>query len=202
MSQKISKRKIDGPIRNTRPNTTCQYCGKEFHVKPCALKRGRGKYCSKECMSASGSVIKKCEVCKKEFSFKRSHDANGHGRYCSMKCRSIGFDQRGILKGENAPRYIDGKSKTKEYVRQHSHFRRVKIESNGGVYTLDEWRELCEKYGNRCLCCGRNDVQLTVDHIIPVIDGGTNSISNLQPLCKSCNSKKNRKHIDYRIVEA
>lgn len=49
----------------------------------------------------------------------------------------------------------------------------------------------------RCVHCGtdgttdRND--LTVDHIIPVIAGGTNALHNLQTLCRVCNSKKGTK---------
>lgn len=30
-------------------NKTCLICGKNFHVKPYAIKRGRGKYCCKKC---------------------------------------------------------------------------------------------------------------------------------------------------------
>jgi 5-methylcytosine-specific restriction endonuclease McrA len=53
-------------------------------------------------------------------------------------------------------------------------------------------------YGGRCLCCGRNDVTLTVDHIVPLVMGGSNDISNIQPLCRSCNCSKQAKNIDYR----
>lgn len=60
-----------------------------------------------------------------------------------------------------------------------------------------EWLDLCNKYNNRCLCCGEKN-KLTVDHVIPISKGGMNTIDNIQPLCGSCNSKKNNKEIDYR----
>lgn len=78
--------------------------------------------------------------------------------------------------------------------------RRVRKLSNGGTFSSDEWIMLCNKYGNKCLCCERTDVKLTVDHVIPIVKGGRNSIDNIQPLCKSCNSKKGMKIIDYRGV--
>jgi|JI10StandDraft_1071094.scaffolds.fasta_scaffold399207_2 hypothetical protein len=183
---------------------TCTHCKKLFWIKKSALERegtGRGKFCSRECLKLAGSVVKKCEVCGKEFSIKKSHATSTEkpaGRYCSMKCRTVGFDARGILKGENAPRYIDGKSQTKEYVCRKSNERRAQVKTNGGSYTLKEWEDLCVKYNHKCLACGRNDVLLTVDHVIPIKSGGTNHISNIQPLCKSCNCKKSAKHIDYR----
>lgn len=71
----------------------------------------------------------------------------------------------------------------------------------GGSFTHGEWRALCEHYGNRCLCCGRSDVALTVDHIVPLSLGGRNDTSNLQPLCLICNLRKARKTIDYRNQE-
>jgi 5-methylcytosine-specific restriction endonuclease McrA len=79
-----------------------------------------------------------------------------------------------------------------------THKRLSRIKGSGGVITAKEWRELCEKYGNKCLCCGRDDVKLTLDHVIPIAMGGLNVISNAQPLCQSCNSKKWKNHIDYR----
>lgn len=63
----------------------------------------------------------------------------------------------------------------------------------------EEWAQVLEKYGNKCLACGRSDVRITMDHVLPLCKGGLNVIENVQPLCKSCNSKKNTKHIDYRL---
>lgn len=33
---------------------------------------------------------------------------------------------------------------------------------------------------------------VTVDHIVPVIDGGSNALSNLRPAHRRCNSRRNR----------
>jgi 5-methylcytosine-specific restriction endonuclease McrA len=67
-----------------------------------------------------------------------------------------------------------------------------------GNFTEAEWLSLVEKYEHKCLRCGRDDVKLTHDHVIPLSLGGSNSIDNIQPLCYSCNSSKSAKHIDYR----
>ncbi len=76
--------------------------------------------------------------------------------------------------------------------------RRVAKVNNGGTILASEWRALKEFYGNKCLCCGRTDATLTLDHVIPISKGGTHTIDNAQPLCGSCNSSKHTKIIDYR----
>lgn len=79
-----------------------------------------------------------------------------------------------------------------------SHRRRARKTNAGGNYTAAEWKSMIDHYDNKCLCCGRDDVKLTADHVIPVIKGGTSSIDNIQPLCQSCNSRKHDKTTDYR----
>jgi 5-methylcytosine-specific restriction endonuclease McrA len=81
--------------------------------------------------------------------------------------------------------------------------RRFRLEENGGNFTHEEWAALKRKYGNKCLCCGRQEpeIKLAVDHILPVSLGGSNNIENIQPLCTSCNSKKHTKNVDYRPKE-
>lgn len=71
-----------------------------------------------------------------------------------------------------------------------------------GSHTSDEWLAILEYYNHSCVACGSND-SLSKDHVIPVTWKGTSdSYRNLQPLCRSCNSKKgNRNAIDYRPYE-
>lgn len=52
-----------------------------------------------------------------------------------------------------------------------------------------EWINLCEKFNNKCAYCWK-ETKLTIDHIIPISKWGWNNIENIQPLCKSCNSRK------------
>jgi 5-methylcytosine-specific restriction protein A len=70
----------------------------------------------------------------------------------------------------------------------------------GGNFTQAEWNELCAHYGQRCLRCHRTaqEIKLTADHVIPLSRGGSNEISNIQPLCRPCNSAKGTKIMDFR----
>lgn len=40
-----------------------------------------------------------------------------------------------------------------------------------------------------CVLCGAKD-KLSIDHKVPVIKGGANSVNNVQILCMPCNLKK------------
>jgi hypothetical protein len=67
-------------------------------------------------------------------------------------------------------------------------------------FTESEILALLEKSNYCCLSCGRSfDVcVLSADHVVPLAGGGSNTIDNIQILCKYCNSKKHVKIIDYR----
>lgn len=89
------------------------------------------------------------------------------------------------------------KRKQIAYSMRAIHARRARKQNQGGSYTAQEWRELCQKYDHRCLCCGKVK-RLTPDHVVPLSKGGSNDISNIQPLCLPCNLRKASKTIDYR----
>lgn len=67
-----------------------------------------------------------------------------------------------------------------------------------GKHTAEEWKEMLEFFGE-CVKCGSKE-RLCKDHIVPLYQGGSDGIDNLEPLCMSCNSAKGPDDTDYRQV--
>ena len=55
--------------------------------------------------------------------------------------------------------------------------------------TAEEWQEILRSFSFKCGICKKRKV-LEMDHIIPLSKGGVHLASNIQPLCRSCNSSK------------
>lgn len=91
----------------------------------------------------------------------------------------------------------DWRPKNRKKVQVYNQSHRARLLASPGKFTSEEWNALCAQYEYKCLCC-RSAAKLTIDHIVPLILGGVNTIDNLQPLCKPCNSRKGIKVIDYR----
>lgn len=79
--------------------------------------------------------------------------------------------------------------------------RAMRMQLAPGSHTKQEWRQVMQRDGWKCLRCGLTK-RLTKDHIVPIAKGGSNDASNLQTLCRQCNSAKGAKHIDYRAKHA
>ena len=103
------------------------------------------------------------------------------------------------MNGKSNPSYKHGLSGTLELARILVAKRRARKLNNGGSFTVKEWDDLKKCYGFKCLAC-RKIKKLAADHVIPITKGGPSYISNIQPLCISCNAKKYNKIVDYRIL--
>ena len=107
------------------------------------------------------------------------------------------------------------KIKRKEYFikyrKEHSgyyslacHKRRNRL-YKAGSFTWADWLTLEKFVGYRCLSCNLSvtaenfpttvagNKKLTIDHVIPLHLGGSNYITNLQPLCWLCHRQKGQK---------
>ena len=95
--------------------------------------------------------------------------------------------------------------------RKHNHRRWQEFKSRPSTHTRPiHWTELAEIHGMTCAICGceldADDTWIndkgykcygrkypTVDHIIPLRHGGTDTLDNVQLVCKHCNSSKGAK---------
>jgi len=72
------------------------------------------------------------------------------------------------------------------------------------LFSWDEWKNLLEQTKGICPSC-KKDVgitNLTLDHIIPLSQakkGQIYRIADVQPLCRSCNSKKGKNSVNYML---
>jgi len=73
------------------------------------------------------------------------------------------------------------------------------VEYQQGTLVGYEVREyLLEKWGRQCAYCGRQNVPLEIEHIVPKSRGGSDRVSNLTVACHLCNqSKGNRTAVEF-----
>ena len=67
-----------------------------------------------------------------------------------------------------------------------------------GTHTKQEWKALKAEFNNRCVKCGTDEYRVEKDHIIPVYQGGSDSIDNIQPLCARCNASKGAENFNWK----
>jgi len=184
---------------------TCEYCGKDRTRRSSYRKdKNEDRFCSNECHNnlvaeqSEVTVLFLCGSCKK-LSFKPRADY-GHNKknFCSNRCMGV-FNRHPEWTGnpqDSNKRWARlNPERAKIHTQMKNAQRRARDENAEGSYTHKEWESLKKKFHNRCAFCCIMKI-LTIDHVIPLSKGGSNYISNIQPLCINCNSRKHNK-LDY-----
>ena len=71
--------------------------------------------------------------------------------------------------------------------------RAIKKSSGHHTLTSTEWEIILSAFKYRCAYCGAKPKRLEQDHITPLSKGGSHSLNNIVPACRSCNAKKSNK---------
>ena len=140
-----------------------------------------------------------CKSCGKErwTRLKNNKQMYLHCRSCGVKGTAANYN------GAGNPRWNGGisldmvayrrnwKSSNRDKVCLYFHNRRIKGSIINDL-TSEQWESIKKEHRFRCANCKRTEpeIQLTIDHIIPISKGGGNTKSNVQPLCLSCNLRK------------
>lgn len=186
--------------------------GRLSHKSAKTLRERGLKYCPK------------CGVVKSFEGFDKNTRLGGYQSNCSQ-CMSIRRDGDKERISESMARYYlsnaeEKKRKASEYYHSHKRQasewfreysrrnpeviqardqrRRARKMSAPGTHTAAELRELWKSQAGRCAYC---DCEITseyrhLDHIIPLVRGGSDSIDNLCYTCPPCNLSKKDKTIE------
>jgi hypothetical protein len=121
--------------------------------------------------------------------------ARGHSReqYWSNPERGQAFSQQWRAAHPEYASLYQKRSyaRNPERVINQGHIRRAKQRAAPhNDLTAAQWREIKEHYGYCCVYCGKQAQRLTMDHLTPIARGGSHTVSNVVPACRSCNSRK------------
>lgn len=156
---------------------TCNRCGKA--MKRVTGSKPQGQARCHECRrveslpyNRKSRATSTCVQCGCEFTVGQ----NAAGKFCSNKC---------VGAHKHAQHVGDTTAGLKPYF--------VRRERDNRAPGLTNWerRELLKRWvrlGKRCIYCG--EMAASIDHLLPLVRGGTNYEGNLVPACRSCNSAK------------
>lgn len=94
-------------------------------------------------------------------------------------------------------RISDRKNPESKVIRENRR-RAIKLAAPGNGVSRRDWKEIQRRQGGKCLRCGSPE-NLSMDHVIPLVKGGADDPSNIQILCRPCNSHKGTRTTDYRL---
>lgn len=142
----------------------------------------------------------KQKICEQTLEWSKKHRDRRNEICKASRLRHI--DSARLSARESAKRWG---AKNTPYVRENS--RKYRARKKGALIcdvTPQQWKDKQAEFNNCCAYCKVTfsaDNVATQDHIVPLIEGGNHTITNIVPACRSCNSKKQRRPLDVFLVE-
>ncbi len=129
-----------------------------------------------------------CAGCKAFMSIERFAKPSGDyykGSYC-IPCRDL-YGANYMTKTERHRANNNAAAKRRYALKKAA----------GPEPTKEEITALFSKYNGLCVACKVHRAT-HLDHVVPLVNGGINAVSNRQPLCSICNNRKFVNGRDYR----
>ena len=172
----------------------CNKCKNVLHISK-FNKHKNGKY----------GTRKTCKEC--EHKYKKEYREKNKDKISEIKKEEYKKNKE-IYKMRSRKRYNENKDKDeyKKYKKEYrennpekifnqNNKRRLKEESQGNGITKEQWLEMMEFFNWTCAYSGeyiggKGNKKRTIDHIVPLDNGGEHDIWNLVPMYKNYNSSK------------
>jgi 5-methylcytosine-specific restriction endonuclease McrA len=187
-------------FKSARKVFRCRLCGVEFIADGCRV--GKVRYCGRLCQHRAWdlnrrddpaevlrdaeiliplkSALTSCKECRIDF------PASLNKVFCSRKCLSVALSR--AMQGQRNYNFRHGQSNSVDYKTHYANLHNEK-------HRLIPLAILLKRQHQRCALCKKRlkRDQAEIDHVIAVVRGGANKLSNFQALCRTCNRRKHAK---------
>jgi hypothetical protein len=163
-----------------------------LRVCACGGPKGREQRACSTCLFLQRAEKRRraCSYCGTVF----TPPPSSQGRCCSAEC-SRKATRAGAEAGRSSQGLVVSPSLRREGIRRRSARRRDRL---GARPQEGRWRKICERDHWLCWICGqmievdagRWKDRGSVDHVIPVLSGGTEDESNLRAAHRGCNARR------------
>lgn len=160
--------------------SACKGCRKSAYRKS-EMERRKQRYASDPSYRAS-----------KRASVRAAFEKNGQ-RYVEKQRER--YRQIESLRAAATERTKAWRAANPNSVKMYDARRRARDSGANGSFKADDVKRLLEQQRAKCIYCGTDisDGLHTIEHVIPLSRGGSNSIENIALACRSCNARKGQK---------
>lgn len=174
------------PNRHATHTVQCAYCGTDCEKNPWRSNRYESLYCSLQCRDWDRYGYSKLPADHWALWAGKTSKWNPPAKPAVARLTDCDWCGAEFTTLKLVQRYCSKRCNHKS-----SRARRRALEAGAaGIYTWAEVTRIWIGIGRCCAYCEQSTTDYEPDHVIPLARGGSNSITNIVPSCKPCNSDK------------